>query len=172
MKTTGISIAIALAMTIGCVPPQTYLKPSTILVNPVESKEGIFSDETISIRMSPAAVGVDLSIKNRSGKVMQVVWDRCAIIGPNAVSMRVIHGGITLSRKEMAQTPTVIAPDSQIEDAIFPSDNITLNDFSGWQHKGIFKESDVNGIFTILLAVDIEGQPKNYLFKFKILALV
>ena len=175
MKTPlRILVPMTLLVALACSAPQTvsHLKPTMLMVSPVESKEGIFADEVISVRLSPAAVGVDLLIKNRSNKVMNVKWDSCAIVGPDGVSMRVIHSGVRVAQKEQAQTPTVIPPDAQVSDVMFPADKVVMdNVYEGWRYNALFKASDVNGDFTVLLAVELDGQPKNYIFKFKIVAL-
>jgi hypothetical protein len=146
-----------------------------------------FKDKMISITIQKRSNGFTFDLKNKTSHSLKIIWDEAVYIDTEGKSHRVLHEGIKLMQKDNPQTPTVIARNGTISDAIFVSDyfilsgykwiNIDLlNDFASLENSSdnILKRmrDGANGYLNkniqILLPIKIENIVNEYIFIFNI----
>lgn len=109
---------------------------------------------------------LDFVLQNLSNEPIKVLWDSCAYIDPNGNSHRVMHEGIKYITRDQPMPPSIVAPDSKIEDVVTPTDNVQwIGD--NWSVSPLF--NPIPGTtFGSLLSLKINGKVENYIVHFAV----
>ena len=120
---------------------------------------------------------------------MRINWDEASLI-IDGKSRRVMHKGVKFNDRNSPQAPTVIPSNSQIDDLVLPTDNVSYREGTysqnssspaSWEQRDLFitrafneedkrKIMDNKGkIFKFFLPIEQNGQKLNYTFEFEIL---
>ena len=83
-----------------------------------------YKDELISILWKIDRNKINFNVKNNASGSIKILWDDMVFVGLNNDSHRIIHKGIKYSEKEKEQAPSIIARNTELNDAIIPADNI------------------------------------------------
>ncbi|MEA3369003.1 MAG: PDZ domain-containing protein [Candidatus Ratteibacteria bacterium] len=168
----------------GCatVGPKFYMAISMIEpreIYPAYDQNGYirFEDENIKIKFIVGEKKIGFNLENKSNGPVKILWDNSAYIDVRNTSHRIMHQGVRYIERDRVQPPTSIAPSTSIDDLILPVDNVVSVYGGGWKTAPLFPalgEEEKNEQFYrgkqfgILMALDINNNIKNYLFKFKI----
>ena len=74
------------------------------------SEKKIISDENVEINFLVNIQFINISIKNKTSKIIKVIWDECAFINQLGESFRIAPPFVPLSVAYQPKTPTIIAP--------------------------------------------------------------
>lgn len=168
----------------GCatVGPKFYMAISMIEpreIYPAYDQNGYirFEDDNIRIEFVFSEREIGFNLENKSNEPVKILWDNSAYIDVFNTSHRIIHKGVRYIERDRVQPPTSIAPNTSIVDMILPVDNVISVYGGGWETALLFPtlgEEEKNEQFYkgkqfgILMALDINNNIKNYLFKFNI----
>ena len=148
----------------------------TSITSPKESSTLAYSDEFFSISFVIERTQINFTINNLTDVGIKINWDDLAFIDTSKRSMRVVHAGIKLRRLDEPQMPTTVPPHSSINDVLIPSNNISWGkDYSITYPLFYFygpiakaKQVYVGKEFSVYMPLEIKGQKKEYVFRFKI----
>ena len=130
--------------------PGTRYKYDYFMSNPKQNKEMSFEDDTMTISFIISDKSINFILKNKTKGVLKINWDEVSLIIFNK-ALRVMHSGVKYINRNESQPPTVIPPNSQIEDALLPSDNIfyrsgyygsAYSSPGGWEELDLFPTGD------------------------------
>jgi hypothetical protein len=147
------------------------------MIEPVKSSETVFKDSIAEFSFQFYSDSIDLSIKNISKlqKPIIVFWDKMTYVDENKIAKRVIHGNIKIIDKMSVQIPSIIPPDSKIEDTLFPVDNISYDLKNGWVFSPIFKYNYTKGFYKyfgknigLYISLEHDSTVLDYYFVFNI----
>ncbi len=133
-----------------------------------------FENDSLRIDFTPTKEGIGFEMKNKTNKSIQILWDRVSFVDTKGSSHSVIKGGTQYSKRNESIKPTSIAPNSFVEDVIFPSDYIRYDSyFEEYDKKNLFpngQESErFNGKnFFVYMPLLFGGEEKSLNFEFKI----
>ncbi|MGB9757931.1 MAG: carboxypeptidase-like regulatory domain-containing protein [Candidatus Bipolaricaulaceae bacterium] len=65
-----------------------------------------------------------ITIRNKSNESITILWDECSLVTPYGVSERIIHKGVRFEDKAAPQAPTLIAPQSWLDEVVWPAKRI------------------------------------------------
>ena len=145
----------------------------------------------VRIKWSPRPDDIVFVLNNKVDGPVRIVWDEARFIDENGVSHRLIHSGIGYEERNDSQPPTVVVAKSAIEDFVHPADYFQWEGGGGkrsskqqgyWrrasfmptQIKGTAEELRVKAepfvgkTFQVILALQIDDIPNNYVCTFKI----
>lgn len=143
-----------------------------------------FVDSTISILWRPGPTQIGFVMDNLTARSIRVVWDDSAFIKQDGTASRIIHEGVLLAERTTSQPPSVVPAGGTISDFVLAVDNIEYSDYSGWTESPyitpeavVFSydenaESPVGDRIGVLLALDVNGERREYRFAFEVGALV
>jgi hypothetical protein len=158
-------------------------------------EEGIsrfyFEDEMVKIKWFPRPDDIVFVLNNKVDGPVKIVWNEAKFIDEKGVSHRLIHSGIGYEERNYSQPPTIIVGKGAIEDFVHPADYFQREEGGGrrsskqqgyWrrvpfmptQIKGTAEELRaktepfVGKTFQVILALQINDVPNNYVCTFKI----
>ncbi|TRZ90984.1 hypothetical protein D4R89_03580 [bacterium] len=141
------------------------------LEQPVQSETLSFSDDFIAITFIMAETQIGFDIQNKTNGGIKINWDDLSFIYPGGRSTRVIHSGIRLMDRNIPQATTIIPPNARVSDILIPSENIN-NNSGGWYTEPLFGGDNRliwnDKEFSIYFPLEISGNKKEYIFKFKV----
>jgi len=150
-----------------CIP---FIKWKFLLKQPIQANGLLYTDNYIDISFVVTKNQINYEILNKTDSGIKINWDDLSFVSPAGRASRIIHSGVRLIDRNNSQAPTTIPPESRISDVAIPSENIQYIK-NGWQ-QGLLFEGDYvfyNGKeFSVYFPIEIKGQKKEYLFKFKI----
>jgi hypothetical protein len=111
---------------------------------------------------------IALVMENMSDTTMRLMWDHCVFVDPSRASHRLIHSGTRLADRDASQPPTNVAPGTRINEFIYPSDYISFD--KDWHRQPIFTSTDIASHVTVILALEVDGTPREYTFTFRVRA--
>lgn len=144
------------------------------------SKDGVanmaFTDDIIAIDWSyDVKHRLDFKLKNKSDKLIKILWDNGAYIGNTGRSNRIIHSNVKFIDKDKAQHPTSLHPQSYIDDLVVPTSIIRYSDVLevwsvGTLVGGSQKELDsyYGQNVKVILPIEIDDIIIDYTFTFEI----
>jgi hypothetical protein len=77
-------------------------------------------------RTTSSPLGLSIKIAKRGKTSIQIDWNKVAIVDGAGNAHPVIHRGIQFTERAMMAAPGVIAPGTELEDFVYPSDFIGL----------------------------------------------
>ena len=95
----------------------------------------VFVSTALLLNMEVNALSI--TIENNSKSPIEIDWNRVIIVDFQGAVHSVIHKGVVLADKDKRMAPSVIAPQSQMQDFIFPSDRV-IKGRTGWEAKQFF----------------------------------
>jgi hypothetical protein len=123
-------------------------------------------------------------LENKSENTIKIIWDEAIFIDEEEFSRKIVHSGIKYNDINNSQIPTVIAKDSKLRDAVFPSDNIYYVNskyYSGWKNTVLLPNTSssqekliklsqnyIGKTIKILLPIQTQGVVNEYIFYFNI----
>jgi hypothetical protein len=135
-----------------------------------------YSDDFIKIAFAVEYREIRFDIQNKTYSGIKINWDDLSMIYSSGKASRVIHSGVRLIDRNNPQASTMIPPNAKVSDILIPSENITytLGKYGGWDYRSLFKEDNSqtldNKKFSIYFPLEIKGEKKEYIFKFKMIA--
>ncbi len=148
-----------------------------------------FNDGKIDVDFYITSKDVNFTLRNLTKEPMKINWDEGSLIIFGS-SKRIIHKGVKLIDRSNPQAPTVIPPNSSIDDLASPADNIYYREGyysqytsspGGWEAHDLFTSNDLKqadtkkfilGLkgtkFQLFLPIEQNGQKLNYTFEFEI----
>lgn len=133
-----------------------------------------FENDSLRIEFTPSKEGVGFRLKNKTDESVQILWDRVSYVDVEGSSHSVIKGGTQYSERNKSIKPTSIAPNSFVEDIIFPSDYIKYNSYSGeYTKKKVFPDGQKSERyegeeFSVYMPISFGGKRESLNFTFKI----
>ena len=73
------------------------------------------------------ATSIPFVVENKCAEPITIIWDESAYIDESGRSMRIIHSGVRLMDRNVAQPQTVIVPGTSFSDEAVPSENISFD---------------------------------------------
>lgn len=139
-----------------------------------------FDYDSLQILWSLGTKSFNLELVNKSSIPIKILWDECVILGLDGNNYRVVHSGIKYVDVNSPQVPTVVLPNSKLVDAIFITDGIKYDAYTGWKTSNILPacnlryfqnvtdclNSNLEKTFKIALAVEKNSTKKIYIFSF------
>ena len=147
-----------------------------------DSNKLYFEDNIIKIIWMPTNQQFNFRLYNKSKYPIKIIWDEASFVNSDNEAHHVIHAGIKYINKESSMVPTIIPPNTYINDLIIPSSAIIWEingPFSGWKLAPIFP-FDMNGkrmpeylgsTYKIALPIEIQDIQCNYMFIFKVIKI-
>ena len=157
-------------------------KPSAtfVLTEVNGSKENVanmaFVDDNIAINWSyDSKDRFDFRLKNKTDRLIKILWDNGAYIGNTGRSNRIIHKGVKFIKKDEAQHPTSVHPQSFIDDLIIPSNIIRYSDVLEMWITGTLvggSKEELNSYYgqtvKVVLPIEVDDIIIDYTFTFEI----
>ncbi len=149
------------------------------LTKPTESESLSVEDANIAIVFSLASTSVGFALQNKTDGPIKIDWNQVSFIDPQGTSHSVTHEGVKYTDANSSKPPTVVPPTAKVVDSIVPADNVyyTPGQYGGWSTRYIFPRAPLGASlkdksFSIYMPLEINGTGKNYLFTFKIAAVL
>jgi len=82
--------------------------------------------------------GINFSMENKTDHSIKILWNEAAYLDEDNSSHRVIRHGVNYSEKDQPQPPSIIIPQSKLEDIVHPTDYVEWGDVLGqpkWREK-------------------------------------
>ncbi len=105
--------------------------------------ESYYKDDLISIVWMFRKNDIWFSLRNKSEKTMEIIWDKAVYVDEYGVSNKVIHSGVKYKEREKTQLPTVVASESAIIDYLIPVDKVFFIEgkYGGWSIYNLLRSS-------------------------------
>ena len=115
--------------------------------------------------------GFDFIFENKTDKIITIDWNKITFENSQGISGGVFHNGIPFIDRNLIKAPSIIPPNSKINDVIVPCDAAMLGDNGNW-HVSLFpsprKYPDITcGIY---FPIQIGEEIKLYKFEFSVKA--
>lgn len=133
-----------------------------------------FENDSLRINFEPTKEEIGFRLKNKTDQSVQIIWDRTSYIDIEGSSHSVIKGGTRYSERNKSIKPTSVAPNSFIEELVYPSDYIGYDSYSNeYTKKDLFPNGEESKkyegqTFSIYMPVSIGGNESSLNFQFKI----
>lgn len=147
----------------------------------IDSKQFEFENADLKVNYSPdiTDAGTSFVFKNKTKKVIKIIWDEVAYIDPSGVSHPVFHSGVQISNRSAPKVPTIIIPEGTLSDDIISIDAVDWAD-NGWKYEPICGERSIylhtlddkncaDKLFSYFITYEIDAVKKNFTVKFKYL---
>lgn len=152
--------------------PANYL---FIMTKPVENEDLVFQDENLIIKFSISKRQIGFALKNKTNPAIKINWDQVSYIDVLGKSHKTMHSGIKYIDRNNPQSPTVIPPNSKIEDVIIPTDYVEYisGKYGGWEKLPFFPDGSDAKLYKgesigIYMPLELNKNTKDYSFSFKI----
>lgn len=133
-----------------------------------------YEDDMVSFTWYVSKSQLNFRLENKTNHSMKIPWDDIVFINPAGQSMRVIHSGIRYVDRNNAQSPSVVAKNSAINDILVPSDHIYYLDdggsgFGGWKVHDVFHNYErIGAEASVVFPIVIENVTNEYTFRFRV----
>lgn len=146
----------------------------TRLSSPIKSEVSRLDNARYSIELKIMKQAVAITIVNKGKSAISIPWDSVAIIDDTKRSRRVIHTGVRLIDRDKPQSPSVIAPASELYDEITPIDNIELSGTSWITYPLIEgdQKTHIGKSIGVFLPLEISGKREELNFSLEILGVL
>lgn len=161
-----------------------------VLIGDNVSNGSTFNDGKIKLDFAVGVKEIDFTLTNLTSSPIKIIWDETALV-LFAESKRVIHKGVKFIDRNNSQPPTLVAPNSVVDDLVSPSEyiyfnqgyyvNALANQRSSWESYPLFYSSDmgdektrniINALkghrYRLFMPIEVDGVKKNYTFEFEI----
>jgi hypothetical protein len=135
----------------------------------------IFEDENVLIQFMVTQSGIDFIMKNKSVGPIKIDWDQAAYVDVMSKSHKVLHAGVRYMERDKPQAPTIVPPNANVEELIFPTDyvNFVSGLYGGWTKDPLFPDGPAakpykGQSFSVFMPIEVRGTIKNYAFDFVI----
>ena len=174
----GLKIIILLIIAAGCSTPKTDISDvfhyNFSLISPPTGTLS-FEDKDIRFTFEPEEDDIKILLENRGTYPIKINWEKSSYVDNDGISHHLVTKKVKYEDKDKPQEPTVINPKSGLTEWIMPADNIDRS-FLVWKIKPMFPELKTPATidtwdrttFKVMLPVEINGEPKNYEFVFKV----
>lgn len=120
---------------------------------------------------------IEFVLQNKTSKAMKLIWDESVYIDAGRKMHKLIPVGKRYLERDEATPPSLIPPNSKIDNIIYPADYIYF--VKGWERHSLFYGGQLfGGLKTgenriincgAFITIEIDGEKKNYNFEFEIL---
>lgn len=87
----------------------------------------LYEDSIMSVILNLGETKVNMQIKNKINIPIIIDWERSTLTTLDNIARRCLHKGVLLKDRSNPQSPTIIPPQSIIEDTMIPADNYVAN---------------------------------------------
>ncbi len=95
--------------------------------------------------------GLGFSLKNTSPAMLELDWTRSVFVDASGRARPVIHKGVRFNDRAAATAPSLIPPNSTLDDFVFPSDGITLD--RTWVSPAVFERMEPGTNMSVTLNI-------------------
>jgi hypothetical protein len=90
--------------------------------------------------LTGASIGISFVLNNKGPEPIMVLWDECAYVDLSGQSLRVSHKGVRFSERDAPQAPSMIVPETILEEVAYPTEKISFSSAAatGWQKLPLF----------------------------------
>lgn len=133
-----------------------------------------YEDDLVAFTWYVSKSQLNFRLKNKTNHSIKIPWDDIVFIDPAGQSMRVIHSGIRYVDRNNAQSPSVVAKNSTINDILVPSDHIYYLDdggsgLGGWKVHDVFHNYErIGAEASVVFPIIIENVTNEYTFSFRV----
>lgn len=145
------------------------------MIKPNASEDLHFEDNFVSIAFNISKKQIGFILRNKTDNPLIIDWNKISYVDVLNKSHKILHEGVKYIDKNNSLSPTTIPPTANIEDFVFPADNIyyTSGQYGGWREIDIFPQGPKAKYFTgktfsVFMPMEINGTQKNYFFTFLI----
>jgi hypothetical protein len=137
---------------------------------PTKSDKPIFIDDVLEIGFATQGEHLAFVLKNRTTVPIKLDWSQCAFVDHNGRSLQVMHSGVRYIEKSSPQAPTLVPPQSVLQDLIYPSEYAQyVGGRTGWTKRAMFpnmpEAADFDGkTISVFMPLEINGMTKHYIF--------
>jgi len=138
----------------------------------------VFQDRDLSFHFRPAPDALYFQVENRQDRPVWIEWDRSVFYSPRDESGAVAHAVTRWADRFNVQAPTQIAGLQRYSDYVLPMDYL-MDPAGGDQqlHRPLLPEDATapqysDKTFGVDLLFRIEGQPRTYSFRFKVVSVI
>lgn len=131
-----------------------------------------YAEELVHIRLTFTVNNIHIYVYNRSDKTITLPWDNVSYISADGTANRVIHSGVRYINKTAPQTPSIIPPESSLDDVMIPTDNIYYDGALGWMIHPIITTADVGSKIRVVLPFEFDGEPASYTLELDVMDVV
>lgn len=155
MKKLFLILFITSLLTInGCISYQVLLKThlekvtNNEIVTNISEAPFTYSDNELDIKIKNNYRDFIIDFKNKTNKLISIVWDKVSIVYPNGYSYRVFPSDKLLIDRTRSSVSSPIPPQSNVIMSFCPIQNIKYNynnyyqALSGWEQQNIINETD------------------------------
>ncbi|MFQ5956944.1 MAG: hypothetical protein ACE5KK_04150 [Candidatus Brocadiales bacterium] len=173
-----VPIIALLIMVSSCAAPETdianifsykfyLIKPPTGTLS--------FEDEDLQFTFTPESDNIKILFVNKSARHAIINWEKAIYVDKDGASHRLITKKVDYKDKDKTQIPTSIAPGSQTIEWVTPADHIYRTLFV-WNVRPMFPkltnaeiiDSWDRATFNVILPIEVNGEPRDYRFEFKV----
>lgn len=139
-----------------------------------DGKNLTFENDSLSVKFNPTREGIGFELQNKTDTSMQIKWDRVSYVDIEGSSHSVIKSGTRYSERNEPRNPTSVAPNSFVEDVIFPADYIEYSSyFNEYRKEDLFPNGEESQryegeSFSIYMPLSIGGSDVNLDLEFYI----
>lgn len=108
-------------------PEETKQKYGKARITSTRENEWIYEDGLIRLLFlfpEERIRGINFSMENKTDHSIKILWNEAAYLDENNSSHRVIHYGVKYIERDRPQPPSVIIPQSKLEDMVYPADYV------------------------------------------------
>ena len=151
---------------------------------PIGAKAYKFENADLVIEYKPdtSDSGTMFDFKNKTPKVLKVIWDESTYIAPTGKVSKIFKSGVKIIDRGQSIPPTVLPPSASYSDLVIPIENVQWGPYNQWVYSPLcgsvdrfsrgstYKLSDdecVGNTFTYFFTYEIDGKKKNVTVKFK-----
>ena len=168
-----------------------YITYDYKIISPVVNDQMSFEDSIISSKFSISEKEINFTIRNKGVGPISINWNNSSM-AIRGESNRIMHKGVKYTDRNSSMAPSVILPNTTLNDLAIPSDNVYLDEGyigtvtytpSSWKEKDLFisfvpkkllDSTLVNSlrgqIITLFLPIsDLNGKNYGYTFKFEVI---
>lgn len=168
--------SLALQKSIG--KPADYKGTTYKLTSPAPLVPSVYEDDVIKIEFTDSWSMVGFSLKNKSNKLLRVLWDDSSFISTSKTVQKVAHAGIKYLSRDQPQPPTAIPPQTLLQDFVVPINNISWDknnvdpDKANWTTAPLVSrpQDDIGKTIGLYLALDYDGVRVDKQFEFTVMA--
>lgn len=145
------------------------------MIKPNASNDLHFEDNLVSVTFKISLKQIDFVLKNKTDNPLIIDWNKMSYVDVLNKSHKILHEGVKYIDKNSSLSPTTIPPTANIEDFVFPTDNISYvsGKYGGWMQELLFPQGQKakyfsGKTFSVFMPMEINGTQKNYFFTFLI----
>lgn len=115
-------------------PEEAKQKYGEGTITSMGENEWIYEDGLIRLSFlfpEEGITGINFSMENKTDHSIKILWNEAAYLDEDNSSHRVIRHGVNYSEKDQPQPPSIIIPQSKLEDIVHPTDYVEWGDVLG-----------------------------------------